>query len=88
MLERQTKILVWTGVSPEEDKLDLQAVTTARAAEFVLVDKAVRDKAWMRKGRERYKETCLHLHMDGKQTGGDGVIKAKSTGHIIVINIL
>lgn len=45
MLERWTKFLGWTGVSPEAEKLDLQAVTAAIAAEFVLVEKAVRDKA-------------------------------------------
>lgn len=52
MLERQTKILGWTGVSPEAEKLDLQAVTPAITAEIVLVEKAVRDEAWMRKRRE------------------------------------
>lgn len=51
-MERQTKILGWTGVSPEAEKLVLQAVTTAIAAEFVLVEKAVRDKTWNRKRKE------------------------------------
>lgn len=49
MLERQAKILVWTGVSPAVEKSDLQAVTIEIVAEFVLVGKAARDKAWMKK---------------------------------------
>lgn len=49
MLERQAKILVWTGVSPAVEKSDLQAVTIEIVAEFMLVDKASRDKAWMKK---------------------------------------
>ena len=67
MLERQAKILVWTGVSPAVEKLDLQAVTIEIVAEFVFVDKAARDKAWMRKGSESCEETCLCSHMDEEE---------------------
>lgn len=67
MLERQAKVLVWTGVSPAVERLDLQAVTIEVVAEFVLVDKAARDTASMRKGRESSEVTCLCPHMDGEE---------------------
>lgn len=59
MLERQAKILAWTRVSPAVEKLGLQAVIMEIVDEFVLVDEAARDKAWMRKGVELCEEVCL-----------------------------
>lgn len=55
----QAQILVWSGVSLAVEKLDLQAVTI-EIAEFLLVDKAAKGKAWMRKGRESHEETCIN----------------------------
>jgi len=49
MLERQAKISVWTGVSSSVEKLDLQTVTSEMVAEFMLVNKAAKDKSWMKK---------------------------------------
>lgn len=44
--------LVWTGVGSAVEKLDLQAITIAIVAEIVLVGRAARDKARLRKRRE------------------------------------
>lgn len=58
---------VWTGVSPAVEKLDLQAITIAIVAEFVLVGRDARRKAWLRKRRETRQENCFCLHMHVKE---------------------
>jgi len=68
MLERQAKILVWTGFSPSVEKLHLQAVTTEIVVECaVLVDKTARDTAWMKKGEESREEVCLCPHINREE---------------------